>query len=597
MKWNLDDIVSSKEFDSLYRSLEKDIKKYDEYFCIMRPSMSIIEFNKFIKFSESFSAGIDRLYWRAVLMESTDQKSQTAKFLKEKVKTLNLKAQGRSRKIWHWIKGKTLKSKKLLDEKNALRLFNSTGDLKYILTRKRELAHHTLSDSAEDIILNKDSTGLSTVLDLRTLIETEQEYFFKPPHFKRGKAIKTQSELLKYVHSPDAGEREAAYRTLLKRYRENLDKFFIIYQSVVKDWLYETKIRNYKSPISMRNKSNNVSDRSINTLLEVCSQNRGIFQSYFKFKAKQLDVKKLRRFDIYAPLKRQKCSIPFKDAVDIVLESLKNFSPNFLHHAENILSVSHIDSHPASGKVPGAFCATVTPNIVPYVFLNYTGTSRDVLTLAHELGHGVHSLYASHHSLSAQGSNLPLAETASTFSEMVVFEQLYKQAKDRNLKRQLLSDKISELYATILRQNYFVIFEIEVYRNVASGKSAPEGKEKWTPELISQIYFNNLKEQFGNSIEIDPLFRYEWMSIPHIVNVPFYCYAYNFGQLLTLTLFSDYKSKPAEVGAKIEKMLSYGGSKDPEKVLKEAGYNVNSPDFWQKGFDIIKNWQKELENV
>jgi len=584
LKWNLDDIVTEKDFERLFNKTLKDADRYEYWYKKMRPSISVKLFNEFLKFSETSVKNLARLYYRAFLAEAVDQNSSEPKVMKSRVKELELKISDSSRKIRHWIKGKKVGNKKALDDKNAARLFKSAGDLNYVLEYMRETARHTLDNFTESIIQYKDSNGVRALEDLRSQIETEFEFQFKPEGRKKAKML-NQSQLTSYMHSPDPNERKEAYLVLLSKFRDNINKFYIIYQSVIKDWIYESKLRKYKSPISMRNKSNHVSDRAVLTLLDVCSENRKIYQDYFKLKAGMIGVKKISRFDIYAPVDKGRGNINFSDAKEEVMDCLKDFSEGFYRKAERIFKKEHIDSHPASAKQAGAFCATVSPGIEPYILLNFDGTKRDVLTLAHELGHGIHSLYAEKHSPSAQHANLPLSETASTFCEMIVFERLYREAKNTDAKKKLLVDKLGDSYAAVLRQNYFVKFELELYDKISGGLS---------PEDISEIYFNNLKEQFGNSVDVAPVFRYEWSYIPHFVHSPFYCYAYNFGELLSLSLYSRYKSEGKKFLPVIEKLLSAGGSENPEIVLKEAGVNINSGAFWQNAFEQVKSWVKEL---
>ncbi|MFC2061835.1 M3 family oligoendopeptidase [Elusimicrobiota bacterium] len=587
-KWNLNHIVTLKEFDNLFKKTENNLKTFSKYFNGMQPDMSKKSFRSIILFSESLKRDISRLGYRAYLWEAAEQKSQKARMLKDKVRDLEVRADDQARKIWHWIKGKKVKGKKTLDKKNAARLFSSVPDLEYVLGRKRKLAAHTLSQPEESIISNKDNTGINVLTDLRTLIETEFEYDFKPRGFKKAKKIKTQSELGVNIYSDKSERREAAYRALLNKYRENIDKFFLIYSAVVKDWVYETKLRGYNSPISIRNTYNDIPDKAVKTLLHVCAENVNIYRDYFCSKAGHLKIKKLRRYDIYAPISRRKKKTPYNQALDIVMGSLREFSPGFYKKAGEMIRSGHLHSHPHPEKQGGAFCATAAPDIKPYILMNYTGSHRDILTLAHELGHGIHSLYAAGHSISSQSANLPLSETASTLCEMIVFEKLLKETKSARERRFMLADKLSDSYATVIRQNYFVKFEIEAHSRINDGLTA---------EGLSGIYFKNLKEQFGSSVDIDPMFRYEWAYIPHIVNSPFYCYAYNFGELLSLALYSRYRREGKGFIPEIEKILSYGGSKDPVRALKEIGIDINSSGFWQGGFNIISGWQDEFKKI
>jgi oligoendopeptidase F len=302
----------------------------------------------------------------------------------------------------------------------------------------------------------------------------------------------------------------------------------------------------------------------------------------------ELNKSKLERHDIYAPIDKKDFKIEREEAIKLVIESLNKFCPKFGQYAREIIDAQHIDWLPKKDKRGGAFCATIIPTIKPYVLLNFTGKIRDVSTLAHELGHGIHSLYAQNHYSSSQHANLPLAETASTLAEMILFEEILDKERDPIIKKSLLSDKMADAYATILRQNYFVMFEKEAHNIIPDGIKV---------EDLSKMYLKNLKEQFGNSVKIDPLFAYEWSYISHIFDSPFYCYAYNFGELLALGLYKKYKENPKVWLPRIEKILEAGGSRNPSELLLENGINIRSESFWKNSFDIIREWQYELDRI
>lgn len=584
--WNLDDICTQKKFPQLVKEVRKELIELQKKLTGLDPSMSEESFKKLILSLDGLQRKLSRAGYLPSLMEATDQKSPVAQTFKSKVKDLEIQYDDTLRKFWHWVMGKEGEVAKL-NEKNAKRLFAVIPDMTYFLDHMRKGAHYVLSNAEESIISKKDANGSSVLKDLRDLLETEFSYVLKVKG-KKDKVIRTGSELRAYVYSPNAEERKAAYYALLTKQKENIEKFFIIYQAIAKDWAIEAKLRGYPQSISMRNFANHVPDDAIDTLLKVCQQKRTIFHRYFRYKAKQLKMKKLQRFDIYAPLELKNTKIPFEDAVELVLETLKDFHPGFHTRAKQIVNENHVHSPPLPTKRGGAFCATVEPALSPYVLLNYTGKLRDVSTLAHELGHGVHSLYAQEHLSFTQHANLPLAETASTFSEMILFEKLFSQEKDRKKQQAMLADKLSDSFATILRQCYFVIFEQRAHEALQKGLNA---------EDLSRLYFDTLKEQFGDSVEIDPLFAYEWSTIPHIVHTPFYCYAYCFGELLSLSLFARYKNEGKSFLPKIEQVLMAGGSQDPQKVLLAIGVNITAKDFWEGGFSLLEEMQERLEKL
>jgi oligoendopeptidase F len=236
----------------------------------------------------------------------------------------------------------------------------------------------------------------------------------------------------------------------------------------------------------------------------------------------------------------------------------------------------------------GAFCATVAPDITPWVLVNYQGKPDDVATLAHELGHAIHSQFAAEHSLFTFHSSLPLAETASTFGEMMLVDRLLATDNDASVRQSLLFRQVDDAYATVMRQAQFAIFERQAHELVQHGATVDE---------LSEAYLENLRHQFGDAVEVSDEFRWEWVSIPHIYQTPFYVYAYTFGQLLVLSLYQQYKVEGDAFKPRYLSLLSEGGSKPPVKILSDAGINIHDASFWQGGFDVIRGLIEQLETI
>jgi oligoendopeptidase F len=586
INWNLDDLYKTEEFEKRLAEAEGELKKIDKWWKKTDAEMGGEEFKKLLIFLEGFSDKLAVLGGRPGLAEAVDQKDREAKLQRAKIEELGLRIADKTRKFDHWMKGLPVENKRTLDDKNAKRLFEVIADLKYGLEKGREAAKHTLSQKEERIIDYKDTFGIGPLNDLREMVVTEWDFDLRLG--KKIRKIKTQSDLVALVHSPKAEIRKAVYKALWQKYGENIDKLFLVYSNVVKDWGFEAKLRGYKSPINVRNFGNDIPDEAVETLMEVCREKADVFRRYFKTKAKILGLTKLSRWDVYAPMgtgvdKR----INYSEAKEIVLENFGKFGPRFFEYAREIISKKHTDVFPRVNKRSGAFCATISPKIAPYVMLNHTNKLRDVMTLAHELGHGVHSLFAQNHYPSAQHAGLPLAETASTLGEMVVFEEIYKNS-DKKTRKALLVEKMADSYATILRQNYIVMFEKEAHEKIPGGIRVEE---------LNKIYLDNLKEQFGGSVVVADDFKYEWAYVSHIFETPFYCYAYNFGQLVSYYLYSRYKSEGKGFVKVIEKILGAGGSRDPDLVLKEVGIDMGDRNSWLSAFGVVEEWQKELENL
>ena len=583
LKWNLDDILKKEEFEGLFDEVKIDAKILEKWIGKLKPTMSKELFEDFLNFDEEMSVKMARLGYLPNLMESINQKDSEAKFLRDKTEKLQLKISETAVKISMWLKG--LRGP-ILDDKNAKRLFGVVKDLEYGLTYARDMVKHNLSEEIENLIINKDLNGIGTVCELREMMETEIEYSLKIG--KKVKKIKTQSDLVALFYNPKAEIRKAAYIELLVKQKKNLHKFFAAYSAIVKDWGYEAKLRKYESAIEVRNIGNDIPNEAVDELLKVCQINRDIFHKFFKWKAGELEKNKLERFDIYAPLDKIDKKIEKEKAINLVLTSFDKFTPKFGLYARQIIESQHIDWMPKKDKRGGAFCATIAPQIKPYILLNFTDKTRDVSTLAHELGHGIHSMYAQNHYSSAQHAPLPLAETASTLAEIILFEKILRQETNNKIKKSLLADKMADSYATILRQNYFVMFEKEAHEIIPNGIKM---------EDLSKVYLKNLKDQFGSSVKVDNIFQYEWSYIPHIFDSPFYCYSYNFGELLALGLYKKYKEDKNLWLPRIENILTAGGSQNPQKLLLKNGIDIESKSFWNDSFEIIRGWQRELERL
>jgi len=583
LKWNLDDILKKEEFEGLFDEVKIDAKILEKWVGKLKPTMSKELFEDFLNFDEEMSVKMARLGYLPNLMESINQKDSEAKFLRDKTEKLQLKISETAVKISMWLKGLR---EPILDDKNAKRLFGVVKDLEYGLTYARDMVKHNLSEEIENLIINKDLNGIGTVCELREMMETEIEYSLKIG--KKVKKIKTQSDLVALFYNPKAEIRKAAYIELLVKQKKNLHKFFAAYSAIVKDWGYEAKLRKYESAIEVRNIGNDIPNEAVDELLKVCQINRDIFHKFFKWKAGELEKNKLERFDIYAPLDKIDKKIEKEKAINLVLTSFDKFTPKFGLYARQIIESQHIDWMPKKDKRGGAFCATIAPQIKPYILLNFTDKTRDVSTLAHELGHGIHSMYAQNHYSSAQHAPLPLAETASTLAEIILFEEILRQETNNKIKKSLLADKMADSYATILRQHYFVMFEKEAHEIIPNGIKM---------EDLSKVYLKNLKDQFGSSVKIDNIFQYEWSYISHIFDSPFYCYAYNFGELLALGLYKKYKEDKNLWLPRIENILTAGGSQNPQKLLLKNGIDIESKSFWNDSFEIIRGWQRELERL
>ena len=581
--WDLSELAKNPKsvaFQKQIQELEKQAIKFEKIKSKLKPKITSKEFKNILQQVEKISENMSKIGGYASLSYSSDTQSDEATSLMTKISKLGSEISNKILFFDLWWKTQ-------VDEKNAKRLMENTGELKEYLAHKRLFAKYALSEPEERIINTLDVTGISALVKLYDKITNAFEYQMKIGN--KNKTM-TREELTNFVRSTTPKIRETAYKTILTKYTDNKGVIGEIYQNIVLNWRDEgIEIRGYDSPISMRNIGNDVDDKTIESLLSICKKNSPVFQKFFAQKAKMLKMKKLGRYDIYAPAAAniKEKNYTYNKSVKLVFESLGKFSGVLEEYARKVFNENHIDSAIRQGKRDGAFCSTLTPKITPFVLVNFTGKSRDVFTLAHELGHAVHSQAAQNKSILVQDAPLPLAETASTFSELLLYDNLSDKISD-NQKKIMLSEKIDDLYATILRQSFFTIFEVDAHKQIGDGTTINE---------ISKTYLQNLKEQFGNSVNITDDFAIEWSCIPHFYHTPFYCYAYSFGNLLALSLFQRYKKEGKDFVPSYINILAAGGSQKPEKLLLEYGFDIRSPKFWQEGFDYIKEQVKTLSSL
>ena len=581
--WDLKGLVSdpkSPAFEKQIKEVEKKSIQFSKIKSKLDKKISSKNFLQIIHQLEDLDEKLSIIGGYASLDYSSNTQSDEATSLLTRMTKLGSEVSNRTLffDLW-WKKG--------IDEKNAKRLIKDSGEYSGYLKYKRLVAKYSLSEPEERIINTLDVTGSTALVKLYDKITNAFEYVVKIDGKKRKM---TREELSSYVRNPKAKTREIAYKELLGKYFQNKGVLGEIYQNVVLNWKDEgIEIRGFKSPISIRNIANDLDGKTVDTLLSVCKKNASIFQKFFLLKAKMLGLKKLRRYDLYAPAtsKIKEKNYQYDKSVKLVLESLGRFSPKLSSFAKQVFEKNHVDSSIRLGKRDGAFCSTLTPKITPFVLVNFAGKSKDVFTIAHEIGHAIHSTAASDKSILVSDAPLPLAETASTFSELLLYDNLADKISD-NEKKIMLSEKIDDLYATIMRQAFFTLFEIDAHKLIA---------QSTTVDNISKTYLKNLKEEFGNSVNVSDDFALEWSYIPHFYHTPFYCYAYSFGNLLALSLFQRYKKEGKDFVPSYISILAAGGSKKPEALLKEYGIDLGSSRFWQGGFEYVSEQVKELSKI
>jgi len=578
-RWKLSDLFEAHDGPDMQAAnaeLERQVTAFEARRAQLTPEIDVVDFLEIVRQLESIDRLAQRIYGFASLKFAADTQDQVAQTFLAQVQQAMAGIENRTLFFSLWWKE--------LEQAAAERLMAASGDYRYWLEEMRHFKPHTLSEVEEKIINIKDTTGASALHNLYDAITNR--YIFKMTVDGEEKEL-TRGEMMVYARHHDPSLRAQAYQEIYRVYGQDGPILGQIYQTLVRDWRNEqVELRKFGYPISARNLVNDIPDEVVDTLLQVCQRNAPIFQRYFRLKARLLGVERLRRYDLYAPVSGSDKKYDFKTAVEMVLDSFYHFAPRLSELARRVFAQNHLDSEVRKGKRGGAFCATITPDLTPWVLLNYQGRPDDVATMAHELGHAIHSLLADHHSAFTQHACLPMAETASTFGEMMLVDRLLADETDENVRRDMLFQQVDDSYATIMRQAFFALFERQAHEMIQQGASVDE---------LSAAYLQNLETQFGDSIEITDDFRWEWVSIPHIYQVPFYVYAYAFGQLLVLSLYQQYKEEGESFKPRYLEILAAGGSEAPVKILADAGIDVHNADFWQGGFNVISRMVDQLE--
>lgn len=580
-RWSLSDLFpayDAPETRAAIESLRADLQTFTHWREKLTPDLPEATFLQLVTELEDLSRRLYKLHGFAELWFAENTQNAEAQTFVARINQFAAEFQNQTLFFQLWWKA--------LDDENAARLMAISGDYRYFLQQIRVFKPHTLSEPEEKIINIKNVTGVSALQRVYDTITNR--YVFRLQVNGETREL-TRGQLMAYVRGSDPQLRAQAYRELYRVYGEDGDLLGQIYQAIVQDWRNENiDLRHFQTPIAVRNLYNDIPDSVVETLLHVCEKNAPLFQRYFRLKAKHLGIEKLRRYDLYAPIAAADKTYPYDYAAQLVLQSFDNFLPQIGHLARRVFDQNHLDSEVRKGKREGAFCASVVDKLTPWVLVNYQGKADDVSTLAHELGHAIHAMLAEQHGLFTFHSSLPLAETASTFAEMLLVDRLLAEETDEAVRRDILFGQMDDAYATIERQAFFALFERAAHNQIQQGAS---------PGELAQTYWQNLQTQFGDAIEIGEEFRWEWVSIPHIYHTPFYVYAYSFGQLLVLSLYKQFKQEGEPFKARYTHILAAGGSDAPANILTRAGIDIHSPEFWQGGFDVLHDLLTQLEQI
>lgn len=458
---------------------------------------------------------------------------------------------------------------------------------RHFLRALRRYRPHVRSEAEERILEEKANTGARAFSRLFDELVSDMRF-----QLRRGEDVTElgEEETLALLYHPDREERRAASDALTEGLKQNARPLAFVFNTLLQDKAVEDRLRTYSTPIAARNLSNEIEGAGVESLLSACVARYPLVARYYRLKARILGLERLEDYDRYAPVNSETELLPFDQARSIVLAAYGDFSEEMAQVAGQFFEHRWIDAELRPGKRGGAFCASTIPDAHPYVLLNYTGNLRDVMTVAHELGHGVHQYLARGHGLFEQDTPLTTAETASVFGEMLVFRRLVREESDPKIRLALLCGKLEDAFATVFRQVAMTRFEETLH-------AARRSEGELPIDRINELWMAANEPMFGDAVHLRDDYAWWWLYIPHFVHSPFYCYAYAFGELLVLALLHRYDAEGDAFVPRYLDLLRAGGSQSPEALLAKVGLDIADPAFWDGGLTLLEGMVADAEEL
>ncbi len=473
-----------------------------------------------------------------------------------------------------------------LDDERASAILDDpiAAKVRYYMEAERRYRPYNLSEAEEQIIIEKGVTGSGAWTRFFTQLTSAFRFDWL------GEEV-NMTFVLNKLRDADRDVREMAWRKLSDKLGERSMELTFIFNTLALDKANSDRRRGYPSWISSRNLSNKASDEVVEALVSTVTGNYELVARHYRLKRALLGYEELYDYDRYAPLnlKESEAFYVWEAARDIVLDAFAGFSPRMREVARQFFDGNWIHAPVLPNKRGGAFAAPTVASAHPYVFLNYLGDARDVTTLAHELGHGIHMVLSGEEKgLFALYTPLTTAEMASTFAEMLVFQDLMAAEDDQEVKLSMLTEKIEDTFATVFRQISMNRFEDKMHR-------ARREEGELTADRFNELWLETQRDMFGDSVAITEEYGSWWSYVPHFLHTPGYVYAYSFGELLVLALYKLYQEEGASFVPKYIELLAAGDSDYPDRLLAQVGVDINDTDFWQKGIDVIEEWVTQAE--
>jgi oligoendopeptidase F len=476
-----------------------------------------------------------------------------------------------------------------LGDEAAQRVLNSDACRRYrhFLFGLRRYRPHILSEPEEKILEETANTGSRAFS--RLFDEVLSSLLFEV-EIDGARQSLNESALLALLYDGRREVRQAAARSLTAGLESNAQLLTFIFNTLVLDHATEDRLRSYDNPMQSRHLANEIDGATVEALMSAAEAGVDIVSDYYGLKRGLLGLDELTDYDRYAPIFPETASTNWVECRDLVLEAYGDFSPQMRDVASLFFERRWIDAEARDGKRGGAFSAATVPGAHPYVLVNYAGRVRDVMTVAHELGHGVHQYLSRAQGYLQANTALTMAETASVFGEMLVFDRLRRQQRDPRAWLALLCGKIEDTFSTVFRQIALTRFEQALH-------TARRTEGELSAERIGELWLQANDKVYGHSVRLTDDYRWWWSYIPHFIHSPFYCYAYGFGELLVLALYQMYQHEGPTFVPKYLDLLAAGGSEAPATLLQRIGVDVTQPEFWQLGLQPIGALVEEAKQV
>jgi oligoendopeptidase F len=579
--WNLDDLYTSIDSPVLGENLaksEKQCKDFEKEYKGKVKELSAQKLYQSIVQLEKINDLLGKIGSYAFLVYATDQSntkhSAFYQNISEKINNIS------QHLIFY-----TLELNQISEEDLAVKLQDKNlVHYKPWLRDVRIMKPYQLSNEQEQILHQKYITSNQSWVKLFDETQADIRFEFEGKHL-------TNPEIFQLLVSTDRKIREKAAKAIEQQFVKHGKIFATITNVIAKDKQINDNLRGFPTPISARNVDNFVEDKTVESLINTVKNNYGkLSHRFYKLKAKILNLEYLEYWDRLAPIVQvEEEYIPWEKAKEIVLTAYQKFSPQMAQIAQQFFDNNWIDAAVRPGKYAGAFACPVVPSVHPYVLVNYQGKARDVMTLAHELGHAVHMVLSAKQGALMASTPLTLAETASIFGEQLTFQMLLAQQSDIKVKKSILAHKIDDMLSTVVRQIAFTEYELGVHNERKNGEISIE--------QLGNIWLESQKASLGPIFNFAENYKYFWQYIPHFIHTPFYVYAYAFADCLVNSLYANYTQKPEGFVEKFIEVLSAGGTEHYNELLQRFGLNAKEGNFWQIGLDIISSYIDEFESL